>query len=206
MKKYSLLLWTFICVLSVSAQTLNDAQIRQRVNQAAAAMKTLQCDFVQIKHLKMLNEEMLAQGKMYYQQSNKLRWEYTNPYTYTFVLNGDKVLLKNQQRNDVIDVNQNKIFREIARIMMSSVVGNSLLDNKTFKTTITINNSEWIATQIPKRKDMRQIFQRIVLHFNPQCAVVSCVEMIEKNGDKTVINLKNIRTNETLNASIFAVH
>jgi outer membrane lipoprotein carrier protein len=161
---------------------------------------------VQIKHLKMLNEEMLAQGKMYYQQSNKLRWEYTNPYTYTFVLNGDKVLLKNQQRNDVIDVNQNKIFREIARIMMSSVVGNSLLDNKTFKTTITINNSEWIATQIPKRKDMRQIFQRIVLHFNPQCAVVSCVEMIEKNGDKTVINLKNIRTNETLNASIFAVH
>ena len=206
MKKYSLLLWTFICVLSVSAQTLNDAQIRQRVNQAAAAMKTLQCDFVQIKHLKMLNEEMLAQGKMYYQQSNKLRWEYTNPYTYTFVLNGDKVLLKNQQRNDVIDVNQNKIIREIARIMMSSVVGNSLLDNKTFKTTITINNSEWIATQIPKRKDMRQIFQRIVLHFNPQCAVVSCVEMIEKNGDKTVINLKNIRTNETLNASIFAVH
>ena len=206
MKKYSLLLWTFICVLSVSAQTLNDAQIRQRVNQAAAAMKTLQCDFVQIKHLKMLNEEMLAQGKMYYQQSNKLRWEYTNPYTYTFVLNGDKVLLKNQQRNDVIDVNQNKIFREIARIMMSSVVGNSLLDNKTFKTTITINNSEWIATQIPKRKDMRQIFQRIVLHFNPQCAVVSCVEMIEKNGDKTVIELKNIRTNETLNASIFAVH
>ena len=206
MKKYSLLLWTFICVLSVSAQTLNDAQIRQRVNQAAAAIKTLQCDFVQIKHLKMLNEEMLAQGKMYYQQSNKLRWEYTNPYTYTFVLNGDKVLLKNQQRNDVIDVNQNKIFREIARIMMSSVVGNSLLDNKTFKTTITINNSEWIATQIPKRKDMRQIFQRIVLHFNPQCAVVSCVEMIEKNGDKTVINLKNIRTNETLNASIFAVH
>jgi outer membrane lipoprotein carrier protein len=192
--------------LSVSAQTLNDAQIRQRVNQAAAAMKTLQCDFVQIKHLKMLNEEMLAQGKMYYQQSNKLRWEYTNPYTYTFVLNGDKVLLKNQQRNDVIDVNQNKIFREIARIMMSSVVGNSLLDNKTFKTTITINNSEWIATQIPQRKDMRQIFQRIVLHFNPQCAVVSCVEMIEKNGDKTVINLKNIRTNETLNASIFAVH
>jgi outer membrane lipoprotein carrier protein len=192
--------------LSVSAQTLNDAQIRQRVNQTAVAMKTLQCDFVQIKHLKMLNEEMLAQGKMYYQQSNKLRWEYTNPYTYTFVLNGDKVLLKNQQRNDVIDVNQNKIFREIARIMMSSVVGNSLLDNKTFKTTITINNSEWIATQIPQRKDMRQIFQRIVLHFNPQCAVVSCVEMIEKNGDKTVINLKNIRTNETLNASIFAVH
>lgn len=206
MKRYLLLLWSLLSVVSISAQTLNEAQIRQRVNQAAAAMKTMQCDFVQTKHLKMLNDDMVAQGKMYYQQSSKLRWEYTNPYTYTFVLNSDKVLLKNQQRNDVIDVKQNKMFREIARVMMSSVVGNCLFDDKTFKTTIATTNSEWIATLVPQRKDMRQMFQKIVLHFNPQRAVVSCVEMIEKNGDRTLITLKNIRTNETINAAIFAVH
>jgi outer membrane lipoprotein carrier protein len=205
MKRYLLLLWSLLSVVSISAQTLNEAQIRQRVNQAAAAMKTMHCDFVQTKHLKMLNDNMVAQGKMYYQQSSKLRWEYTNPYTYTFVLNSDKVLLKNQQRNDVIDVKQNKMFREIARVMMSSVVGNCLSDDKTFKTTISTTNSEWIATLVPQRKDMRQMFQKIVLHFNQQRAVVSCVEMVEKNGDKTVINLKNIRTNETINAAVFAV-
>lgn len=205
MKRYLLLLLACLSLVSVSAQTLNEAQIRQRVNQAAAAMKTMQCDFVQTKHLKMLNDVMVAQGKMYYQQRSKLRWEYTNPYAYIFVLNGDKVLLKNRQRNDVIDVNQNKMFREIAGIMMSSVVGNCLSDDKAFKTTITTANGEWIATLVPKRKDMRQMFQKIVLHFNQQRAVVSCVEMVEKNGDKTVINLKNIRTNETINAAVFAV-
>lgn len=206
MKRYLLLLWTFMIIVSISAQTLNDAQIRQRVNQAAAAMKTMQCDFVQTKHLKMLNDDIVAHGKMYYQQSSKLRWEYTIPYAYVFVLNGDKVLLKNKQRNDVIDVNQNKMFREIARVMMSSVVGNCLLDDKTFKTTIATTNGEWIATLVPQRKDMRQMFQKIVLHFNQQRAVVNCVEMVEKSGDKTVINLKNIRTNETINAAIFSVH
>ena len=206
MKRYLLLLWTFMSIVSISAQTLNDAQIRQRVNQAAAAMKTMQCDFVQTKHLKMLNDDIVAHGKMYYQQSSKLRWEYTIPYAYVFVLNGDKVLLKNKQRNDVIDVNQNKMFREIARVMMSSVVGNCLLGDKTFKTTIATTNGEWIATLIPQRKDMRQMFQKIVLHFNQQRAVVNCVEMVEKSGDKTVINLKNIRTNETINAAIFSVH
>ena len=82
MKRYLLLLWSLLSVVSISAQTLNEAQIRQRVNQAAAAMKTMHCDFVQTKHLKMLNDNMVAQGKMYYQQSSKLRWEYTNPYTY----------------------------------------------------------------------------------------------------------------------------
>ena len=206
MKRYLLLFFAYLTFLSTSAQTLNEAQIRQRVNQTAAAMKTMQCDFVQTKHLKMLNDAMVVHGKMYYQQSSMLRWEYTDPYSYIFVLNGDKVLLKNQQRNDVIDVKQNKMFREIAHIMMSSVVGNCLSDNKTFKTTIVAANGEWIATLVPQRKDMCQMFQKIVLHFNPQRAVVSCVEMIEKNGDKTAINLKNIRTNETLNAAIFAVH
>ena len=205
MKKYSLLLWTFICVLSVSAQTLNDAQIRQRVNQAAAAMKTLQCDFVQIKHLKMLNEEMLAQGKMYYQQSNRLRWEYTAPYTYTFILSNDKVLLKNKQRNDVIDVNQNKLFKEIARLMMNSVVGNCLSDEKSFKSTISIVGGEWVATLLPQRKDMKQMFQKLVLHFNQKQAIVTQVELIEKNGDRTVIELKNIKTNETINANMFTI-
>lgn len=206
MKRYLLLLWTFMSIVSISAQTLNDAQIRQRVNQAAAAMKTMQCDFVQTKHLKMLNDDIVAHGKMYYEQNSKLRWEYTIPYAYVFVLNGDKVLLKNKQRNDVIDVNQNKMFREIARVMMSSVVGNCLLDDKTFKTTIATTNGEWIATLVPQRKDIRQMFQKIVLHFNQQRAVVNCVEMVEKSGDKTVINLKNIRTNETINAAIFSVH
>ena len=62
MKRYLLLLWTFMSIVSISAQTLNDAQIRQRVNQAAAAMKTMQCDFVQTKHLKMLNDDIVAEA------------------------------------------------------------------------------------------------------------------------------------------------
>ena len=79
MKRYLLLLWTFMSIVSISAQTLNDAQIRQRVNQAAAAMKTMQCDFVQTKHLKMLNDDIVAHGKMYYQlgcpvNRSKFRW------------------------------------------------------------------------------------------------------------------------------------
>lgn len=192
-------------ILTVSAQQLTEAQIKQKINQVAASMKTMQCDFTQTKHLKMLNDKMVSQGKMYYRQSNQLRWEYTTPYAYTFILNNDKVLLKNAKRNDVIDVKQNKLFKEITRIMMNSVLGNSLNDDKSFSSTIVAANQEWVATLIPLRKDMKQMFQKIVLHFNPQNAVVTQVELIEKNGDKTIIELKNLRTNETVSATLFAV-
>ena len=205
MKRLLILLFIFVSVhLSLTAQQ-SEAQIRQAITQAASAMKMMQCDFTQTKHLKMLNDKMTSKGRMYYQQTNRLRWEYTSPYSYTFILNDDKVLLKNKQRNDVIDVNKNKLFREIARIMMNSVVGTSLTDDKSFKSTITTNNSEWIASLLPQRKDLKQLFQKIILHFSKKNAMVKQVELIEKNGDKTVIELNNIRTNEKISADMFTI-
>lgn len=192
--------------LLFTAQAQNEAQIKQQINQTAAALKTMQCDFVQTKQLKLLNDRLVSKGKMCYQKSDKLRWEYTSPTSYVFILNGDKVLLKNNNRNDVIDVKQNKLFREIARIMMSSVVGNCLSDEKNFKTSIASTPTEWVATMLPLKKDMKQMFQKIILHFNKQKSMVSSVELIEKNGDQTLIELKNIRQNESISASVFAVH
>ena len=183
----------------------SEAQIRQKIAAAAQAMTSLQCDFVQTKQLKMLNDKMVSEGRMYYSQKDKLRWEYVKPYQYIFIMNGDRVLLKNKERSDVIDVRQNKIFREIARIMMSSVVGDCLSDDRTFKTSISTAGGQWVATLLPQRKDMKQMFQKIILHFDQRQATVSRVELVEKNGDQTTIDLKNIRKNETIAPRTFAV-
>ena len=154
---------------------------------------------------KLLNDQMVSHGRMHYRQADQLRWEYTSPYTYTFILNKDKVLLKNERRSDVIDVAQNRVFREIARLMMNSIVGNSLADDKNFTTTIAAGNNEWVATLVSKKKDLKQMFQRIVLHIERQKKCVTTVELYEKNGDHTVIQLKNIRINEPVSAQLFKV-
>ena len=205
MKRLLFLILILSHIIPLSAQQLTEEQIKQKVNQTASAMKTMQCDFVQTKHLKMLNNDFVSHGKMYYQQSNKLRWEYTSPYSYTFILNNDQVLLKNKQRNDLIDVKQNKLFREIVRIMMSSVVGNCLADDKNYKVSIATIGIEWVATLLPQRKDMKQMFQKLVLHFNAKKSVVNTVELFDKNGEKTIIELKNIRTNETITSNMFVI-
>ena len=193
--------------MTVSAQQkVDEAKVKQQINAVASGMKTMQCDFVQTKYLKMLNDKMVSKGKMYYQQTNKLRWEYTSPYTYTFVLNGSSVLLSKGNRNDVINVNQSKFFKEIARIMMNSVVGKSLVDSKDFKVSLTGISTEYVATLIPQQKQMKQMFLKIVLHFNRQKSTVSMVELIEKKGDKTVIELKNVKVNTTVNAKVFDIH
>lgn len=195
----------FLFVSFVAFAQESEAQIRQKIATAAQAMASLQCDFVQTKQLKMLNDKMVSEGKMYYSQKDKLRWEYVKPYEYIFIMNGDRVLLKNKERSDVIDVRQNKIFREIANIMLNSVVGSCLNDDRSFKTSISTAGGEWVATLLPQRKDMKQLFQKIILHFDQRQATVSRVELVEKNGDQTTIDLKNIRKNETIAPRTFAV-
>ncbi len=205
MKRLLFLILILSHIIPLSAQQLTEEQIKQKVNQTASAMKTMQCDFIQTKHLKMLNNDFVSHGKMYYQQSNKLRWEYTSPYSYTFILNNDKVLLKNKQRNDLIDVKQNKLFKEIVRIMMSSVIGNCLTDDKNYKVSVAAIGNEWVATLLPQRKDMKQMFPKLILHFNAKKSVVNNVELYDKNGEKTIIELKNIRINETIHPHMFVI-
>lgn len=195
-----------LCLLNLSAQKINEAKVKQQINAVASKMKTMQCDFVQTKYLKMLNDKMVSRGKMYYQQSNKLRWEYTSPYTYTFVLNGSKVLISKGKRSDVINVNQSKFFKEIARIMMNSVVGKCLTDSKDFKVSLTGASDEYVATLYPQQKQMKQMFQKIILHFNKQKSTVSKVELIEKKGDRTIIELKNVKSNAPINAKVFGIN
>lgn len=191
--------------MGMAQQKVDQAQVIRQINSVSSAMKSMQCDFVQTKQIKLLNDKMVSKGKMYYQQTNKLRWEYTSPYAYTFVLNGSKVLINKGNRSDVINVGQSKLFGEIARIMMNSVVGKCLTDTKDFKASITGTATEYVATLYPQQKQMKQMFQKVVLHFGRKQATVSKVELVEKKGDTTVIELKNVKTNAAVNASVFNI-
>lgn len=205
MRKILYFLLIALLPAAAMAQTKNEQQIIQTINKASAGLKSMECDFVQTKHLKMLNDKMVANGKMYYKQPDKLHWEYTSPYKYTFILNDNKVVLKKNGRNDVIDINQNKMFREIARLIMNTVVGKSLGDGKTFKASVKETPSEWTVTLVPQKKEMKQMWTTIVLTFSRSQQMISKVRMCEKNGDYTLIEMKNVKMNKLVSDAHFNV-
>lgn len=192
-------------ILNGSAQSFNEQQAIQEISKAASNLNTMQCDFVQTKSLKMLGDKMISKGKMYYSLPNLLKWEYTAPYTYTFILNDNQVLLKRGNRSDVIDINQNKLFKEITRIMMNSILGKCLTEKKDFSVKVTPDRKEYIATLVPIKKDMKQMFTKIVLHYDIKEGMVKVVDMYEKNGDNTIIELSNIEKNHQINASVYSI-
>ena len=210
--RFFISLLLMLCFISVDAKLTpaTDSQRRemsQQINAAASAMTTLDCNFVQVKQLKMLNDKMTSTGVMRYKKSGKLRWEYTSPYKYVFIINGSKVLIDTGKQRNVIDINTNKMFEEIARIMMNSVTGKCLADNKEFAVKYFIDDKgNWVADLTPLKKQMKQMFSLIRLHFDVKQMVVTSVELHEKSGDNTVITLKNIKKNQPVNESNFKIN
>lgn len=198
-----------VMMLSVStsfAQNYTVAQVRQRIYAAASKMNTMQCDFVQTKSLKLLKSKMVSHGRTFYSKPNKLRWEYTTPYHYIFILNGQTVWMKNTQGSSKIDVAQSKMFKEITRIMMSSVLGTCVSNNRDFAVSLNGQGNNWKAILVPKKSPLKQMFKTITVYFDMRKSEVYGVKMIDKNGDATSIVLKNVEINTPVNAKNFSLH
>lgn len=201
-------LLSIVCAMSSAAAPLTARQKQDvigKINSATAGMKSMTCSFTQTKHLSMLSDKMVSEGRMYYRQSGRLRWEYTSPYQYLFVLNGTKVYVGGKSRKDVIDTSGNRIFKEIARIMMSTVTGTALSSSSDFSVDVADGKSVWLVTLVPAKKEMKKMFTKIVLSFAKSDLLISEINIHEKNSDRTNIKLKNVKINGTVNDSLFAI-
>lgn len=194
---------------NLPAQTPHDpaeAELIAAIDRSASAIRSLQCDFTQTKELSLLQDKMVSRGVMYYrQEGGKLHWEYLSPYTYTFVLNGDRVMMRSPGHTDVVETSGNRMFRQIAWIMMHSLTGRCLTQEAEFDTQVRAEDGRWIATLKPVRREMRQFFTEVRLCFDPGRKLVTRVELLEESGDRTVIELKNIRTDVDIDEKYFAV-
>ena len=179
-------------------------QIVEKIDKASSAMKTMQCDFTQTKRMKMLSKDMQSKGVMYFKRPDKLRWQYTSPYDYTFIMNGDKVQIKSMKSTKNIDVQQNKMFRQITNIILSSITGGTLRTSADFTVELWQQDKSYFVKLYPKKKELKQLYQYLEIWFDPALTKVSTVKMMEKTGDMTIVNLLNTKYGVTINKKRFA--
>ncbi len=187
------------------AQETGKQDIIAAITAQAKETKSLECDFTQTKEMSMLGEKMVSQGRLSYQQPGKMRWEYVSPYRYTFVVDGQQVTIKKDEHTDHINAGESKVFKEITRIMMNCVLGKALTDERSFKVTMSQTAGEWVAALAPQTAELKRMFKTITLCFDKRTSVLVSVELTEHSGDRTVIEMKNVKTNVTIPASRFRV-
>jgi len=210
MKKYVLLSLLLAFSSSMFSQTKlsleQQKQIIDRIDKAASGMKSMQCDFVQTKSMKLLKRDMQSKGVMYFKQPNLLRWQYTSPYDYIFILNNNKVGISSVKSSKTIDVQKNKMFRQITNIILKSITGGGLKSSTDFQIEIYNSSTGYFAKMYPKKKEVKQIYDVIEIYFNQELTMVSGVKMYEKTGDVTMVSLDNVRYNLSINEELFKIN
>ena len=184
------------CLLIAGPVRGQDAKTaRQNIVDAAMRMKTMECDFVQTKHTKLLSGASVSTGRLYYSQPDRLRWEYVSPTAHTFQIDGQKVMMNDNRGSREVDIRRNRMYREMARLMTNIMSAQSLVDEQNFQVSLVSSGKEWVATLVPRRKEVRHMFSSIILHVTPTQWLVHQVELVEPKGDRTIVELKNIQIN-----------
>ena len=184
-----------------AAQTMKKAapdqskKMVETVGKATATVKTIQCDFTQMRQSTMLKEKQTSKGQMYFAGKN-LKWAYTSPNKYALIVKGDgQVLIQQDGKTKKADGQSGQLFKGIAQIVMGSVTGTALSNSGDFTVEMYTQGTQWIAKLTPKQPKLKKMFTSIHLYFNDKHNAVTKVEMKEANGDMTTITFTNMKLN-----------
>ena len=210
MKKKTILLVLFV-LLGVSVWAQNEKPLTEiesqkvvaELTEAAVSMQTLQCRFMQEKISSMLAEPTVAEGTMHYAAPDRLRWEYTKPYAFALVVNGERIVKVTDGKAEMVDGKSNRMYQGIVSIIMGSASGKKLFDTSVFDVVMFDDNEFWRAEMTPKRRDMKRMFSQLVFRFDKKSKGISRVEFKEAGGDITSIRFEDIKLNEAIGEGKF---
>ena len=208
------LMYMICCVLlcttmvaQSSYQAATDSQKKEIIDKITLAsndMRTMQCDFTQEKELSFMNDKVVSEGKMYYKQPNKIRWEYTKPLAYVFAMDGKNIFMDAGSNQTTIPARSSKLFSSMSDIIIGGVSGAGLIDSPDFTALFAVGSNDYRITLTPQKKEVKDMFDHIQLFVNKSDSRIQKVELVEKGGDKTLILLKNTQINATINDEIFS--
>jgi outer membrane lipoprotein-sorting protein len=208
MKKTIFLIYILLVSISASAQykeasAAEKEDIVAKITQSAAEMKTMKCDFVQTKELSFMNDNVVSEGKMFFKQTDKIRWEYIKPYKYVFSTDGKNVNMSSGEKTQKIPIKASRMFGEISNIIIGGISGSGLVRSKDFSPQFMTGTNDYKIILTPLKKEIKDMFSDIQLFVNKSDNRIKTVVMTEKSGDKTTVNLKNIRINTSIDDEIF---
>lgn len=210
MIRYLFFLAAFLIYNNSFAQSFkpmkDSKDFQQKLHRIAAKTTSLQSDFVQIKHLDVLSEDIESNGKLVYKANNKLRWEYTTPLEYLIILKDGKVSIKDEGKVSSYDLSGNKTFQKINEMMIGSIQGDLLVNEADYTYEFKESSNSYLVVMYPKQKKVQEFMKSINIYFSKKDYSVEQVKMLEQSGDYTLMKFKNKKTNASISDKTFNIN
>lgn len=200
MKKSSLAILALFLLVGIgivyaTTRTPAGDDIVDRIVEQCAAMKSMKCDFRQVRRVPLMDDAQVSSGRMLYRQPSALKWIYTEPYGYSFSIDNDIISIDSDEGHTEIGNDASRMFKGLAGIVLGCMSGQNLKDKRLFQTVVTEQNGEWVAFLVPQRREMKRVFSEIVMVFDPGTSLLKRLTMKDQNGGSTEIEVSNVSIN-----------
>jgi len=175
--------------------------VKEKIRNKSEKTISVSSDFIQEKHLTMMEEVLISEGRFLFKKENKVRWEYTHPITYAIIINGSSFTINNDGKISRFDAESNKLFREINKMIVMAIQGN-FVDNPEYNSQFYQNDNYILAILQPTNELLENILTDIEVYFSRKDLNVEIVKFIEPGEDFT----KTIFSNRKVNIDISDDH
>ncbi len=181
------------------------ATLLVQIRQAAQSVKSLSCNFEQIRTSNLLQDSILSRGKMLFRAPNELVWIYDEPKKIRFVVTSTgevNIHVDGKEKN--LGSTQKKYLKQMSRFLLNLISGNYLNALNDFRTEIAPQNGGgYILHLYPKKKELRRLFKQFILQLRPDLQSATSVTLIEKRGDRTHIIFRQLELNTPIDTTLF---
>ncbi|MDP1620761.1 MAG: outer membrane lipoprotein carrier protein LolA [Bacteroidales bacterium] len=179
---------------------------KRRVKDVADNTGTISCDFLQEKEMSMIKEKIISRGKFYLKKEKMLRWEYIHPFSYTIVIKNDQISIRDENKVNHFNIQSNPVFLEINRVILGSIQGTLLNDDKNFMATFFENPTSWVVKLQTLSPRLKESLSEIVIWFDRKDYTINRLDMNEPAGDFTKLEFSSKKLNKPIADEMFVLH
>lgn len=177
--------------------------VKKKLKATSASIHSIAAEFVQEKHLSILETPAVSNGKFYYRAENKVRWEIVTPEPYLVIINGSEMTVVENSKTKKYDTRTNKMYGKINEVMMGSIKGTLGDDTRKYRQEYFESSTHILMKLFPLEKMAKKYLEEIHVFFDKKDYDVSSIQMLEPGGDYTEIRFFNKKLNSELSDKLF---
>jgi outer membrane lipoprotein carrier protein len=193
-----------IVILLVCFLLVGWGETWEDIKRDTAGIISIEAEFTQHKHLKILTKPLVSQGRFYFQKPDSIRWEYSTPVKSILLMHKGNVKRYTLGSRGLVEdasgalSSMQVVVQEIGlwsqgRFTESEHFQAEIKDGKERKIILT-----------PKEAAFASIISRIeIIPAAEQKGAIKSVKISESEGNYTLLKFADVKINEKIGESVF---
>lgn len=182
-----------------------DDGFAERLAELSSRIESIECDFVQLRHVSVISGDVSRPGRFYYARPGNIRLEFGEPAGDMIVMDGRRFKIVNMGKCNVTDMKSNPMLSQMKDIFEACMTGDIRKLEQGSAVEYLDGGDTYIVVLKANNRRSRSYVESITLTFDKKDMSLSRLRMDEPSGDYTEYVFSDKKFNGAVDASKFEI-